>query len=50
MDRELWKEVVDYEGLYQVSNLGRVAKKYNCPATLIARRKYQFRKRGLLNG
>ena len=27
-----------------------LAKKYNCPATLIARRKYQFRKRGLLNG
>ena len=24
MDKELWKDVVDYEGLYQVSNLGRV--------------------------
>ena len=24
MDREIWKDVIGYEGLYQVSNLGRV--------------------------
>jgi hypothetical protein len=24
MQEEIWKEVVGYEGLYQVSNLGRV--------------------------
>lgn len=24
MEQEIWKDVIDYEGLYQVSNLGRV--------------------------
>ena len=24
MENEVWKDVVGYEGLYQVSNLGRV--------------------------
>lgn len=24
MENEIWKDVVGYEGLYQVSNLGRV--------------------------
>jgi hypothetical protein len=24
MQKEIWKDVVNYEGLYQVSNLGRV--------------------------
>lgn len=24
MDKEIWKDIPDYEGLYQVSNLGRV--------------------------
>lgn len=23
-DKEIWKDIVDYEGLYQVSNLGRI--------------------------
>ena len=27
MDREIWKDVVGYEGLYQVSNLGRIKSK-----------------------
>ncbi len=29
---EVWKDIPDYEGLYQVSNLGRVKSlpKYNC--------------------
>ena len=24
MNKEIWKDIVGYEGLYQVSNLGRV--------------------------
>ena len=24
LDNEVWKDILDYEGLYQVSNLGRV--------------------------
>lgn len=33
MQKEIWKDVVGYEGLYQVSNLGRVKslkRKVNC--------------------
>ena len=26
MEKEIWKDVVGYEGIYQVSNLGRVRK------------------------
>ena len=26
--KEIWKDVEDYEGLYQVSNLGRVKSSY----------------------
>lgn len=27
-NNEIWKDVVEYEGLYQVSNLGRVKSNY----------------------
>ena len=29
MDEEIWKDIVDYEGLYQVSNMGRVKSLYD---------------------
>jgi len=29
MKKEIWKDIVGYEGLYQVSNLGRVRSKYD---------------------
>ncbi len=29
MKKEIWKDIVGYEGLYQVSNLGRVKSLYN---------------------
>lgn len=33
---EIWKDAKDYEGLYQVSNLGRVRNvKYNRPLKLV---------------
>lgn len=31
MENEVWKDIPDYEGLYQVSNLGRIKSlKRNC--------------------
>jgi len=28
METEIWKDIKDYEGLYQISNLGRVKSLY----------------------
>lgn len=28
--QEIWKDIKGYEGLYQVSNMGRVKNKKNC--------------------
>ena len=56
--KEEWRDVRGYEGLYQVDELiselkegktnKELSQKYKCPSNLIAVRRYQFRKRGII--
>lgn len=44
MEEEIWKDIPDYEGLYQVSNLGRVKR------IIFTNNKYNFEKETILKG
>ena len=44
-NKEIWKDIKNYEGLYQVSNLGRVKSLYKKQETIL---KYQKNKTNLL--
>lgn len=39
MDKEIWKDIVDYEGLYQVSNLGHIKSFHNNKERILKPRK-----------
>jgi hypothetical protein len=47
MNREIWRDIPDYEGLYQVSNLGRIKtlarETYTLSGRLLYRRKEKYR-------
>lgn len=37
---EIWKEVIDYEGLYQISNIGRLKRFYKNKSWIVVMEKY----------
>lgn len=39
MNKEIWKDIVDYEGLYQVSNLGNIKSFHNNKEKILKPRK-----------
>lgn len=41
--KEVWKDIKDYEGLYQISNLGNVENKRHYQCTDIAKRRNKIR-------